>query len=86
MWLTPLRYSSEDFKRVNGPVLLMVGDRDPFFPVEEIVEIYRMLPSAELVIVPNSDHGLPYAEIELCTPIILAFLQRHTQEESEINA
>lgn len=80
MWLTPLKYSREDFKGVNVPILLMVGDRDQFFPVEELVEMYRMLPSAELVILPNSDHGLPFAETELCTPIILAFFERHQGE------
>jgi len=28
LWLTPLRYTSEDFAAVTDPVLLFVGDRD----------------------------------------------------------
>lgn len=82
MWLTPLKYSSEDFQKVRVPVLLMLGDRDQFFPVEENIEMYRMLPFAELVVLPNSDHGLPYTEVELCTQIVLAFFQRHREEKS----
>jgi pimeloyl-ACP methyl ester carboxylesterase len=82
MWLTPLKYSSEDFQKVRVPVLLMLGDRDQFFPVEENIEMYRMLPSAELVVLPNSDHGLPFTAVELCTQIVLAFFQRHREEKS----
>lgn len=79
MWLTPVKYTSEDFRKVGVPVLLLLGDRDPLFPVEENIEMYRMLPSAELAVLPNSGHDLPSAEVELCTQIILAFIQRHRE-------
>lgn len=82
LWLTPLNYSSEDFKKVSVPVLLMLGDRDQFFPVEENLEMYRMLPSAELAVLPNSDHGFLFSEVELCAQIVMAFFERHREEKN----
>ena len=35
----------------------MQGDRDPFYPLELTVEMYRSLPDAYLWIVPNGSHG-----------------------------
>jgi len=64
------------------PVLLMLGDRDQFFPVEENVEMYRMFPSAELAILPNSDHGFLFSEVDLCSQIVLAFFKRHREEKN----
>jgi len=82
LWLTPLNYSREDFDKVSMPVLLMLGDRDQFFPVEENVEMYRMFPSAELAILPNSDHGFLFSEVDLCSQIVLAFFKRHREEKN----
>ncbi len=49
LWLTPLHYTSEDFAAVTDPVLLLVGDRDGV-ATEESVELFRLLPNAELVV------------------------------------
>ena len=56
MWTTPLRYTPEDFRRIQAPTLVWVGDRDQLVRVEEAVEMYRMLPDAELYVAPNRDH------------------------------
>jgi pimeloyl-ACP methyl ester carboxylesterase len=44
VWLTPLRYASEDLVAITDPVLLLVGDRDGV-ATEESVELFRLLPT-----------------------------------------
>lgn len=77
MWLTPLNYTPADFQQIVAPTLILVGDRDLMVPVEEAVEMYRLMPTAELAIVPNADH-FRTAENELTTTTVLDFLSRHS--------
>ena len=35
----------------------MGGDRDPLYPVEMALDIYRAIPSSALWVVPNGGHG-----------------------------
>jgi len=84
MWMTPLGYTAEDFRKIKIPTLILIGDRDETAPVEEAVEMYRFIPGAELAIVPNSDHSLPLTRAELFTTLVLNFLVRHkAQTETE---
>ena len=56
MWNASLNYTPDDFARVVAPTLVLLGDRDGFVPVEDAVEMYRLLPNAELAVVPAADH------------------------------
>lgn len=57
---------SEDFSDMNftpallstiqAKTLIIQGDRDPFYPVELSVEMYRSIPNASLWILPNGSH------------------------------
>jgi pimeloyl-ACP methyl ester carboxylesterase len=76
LWLTPLRYTSEDFAAVTDPVLLLVGDRDGV-STEESVELFRLLPNAELAVAPASDHGFIEAKAGLFDVLALDFLLRY---------
>lgn len=58
LWLTPVVYKDVDFKLIDAPTLILLGDRDPTAPVEQMVEMYRLIPQAELAIVPNAVHSL----------------------------
>jgi pimeloyl-ACP methyl ester carboxylesterase len=80
MWVTPLNYTSDDFARVVAPTLVLLGDRDNFIPIEEAVEMYRLLPNAELAILPGIDHGdFLSAKVPLIQPLILDFLNRYRE-------
>jgi pimeloyl-ACP methyl ester carboxylesterase len=46
-----------DITRVKAIGLSMHGDRDPLYPVELALEMYRAIPSSALWIVPNGGHG-----------------------------
>jgi pimeloyl-ACP methyl ester carboxylesterase len=68
-------FSHADFSAITCPTLLSVGDRDPFCPVEEAVQIFRQLPAGELAIMPGMPHSLSPALVEL----IADFLTRQLQ-------
>lgn len=55
LWWTPVGYTAADFAKMTEPTLVIIGDRDGI-EVEETVELYRMIPQAELAILPNADH------------------------------
>ena len=76
LWMTPLRYTDEDLAAVTDPVLLLVGDRDGV-STEESVELFRLLPNAELAVAPASDHSFIEAKAKLFDALALDFLVRH---------
>ncbi|VEB54334.1 putative hydrolase or acyltransferase [Salmonella enterica subsp. enterica] len=53
MWTTPTSLAEEEVKKIHIPVLLLDGDRDEFFTVEEVTELYRLLPQAEMTLIPG---------------------------------
>jgi pimeloyl-ACP methyl ester carboxylesterase len=80
MWNAMLNYTPEAFASITVPTLVLVGDRDGFLPVEDSVAMYRLLPNAELMVVPGAGHGhliFSAAKIAIIQPLILDFLQRH---------
>jgi pimeloyl-ACP methyl ester carboxylesterase len=42
---------------IQAPTLLVAGDRDPLYPIELAVELYRGISQASLYVVPNGGHG-----------------------------
>ena len=52
--------------RIECPVLLLSGDRDPFARIGLLREALHRLPSAELVVYPGLGHGIgPVLEVAL---------------------
>ncbi len=77
MWTTPFDYSPEALARIAVPTLVLVGDRDEVLPVEEAVELFRRLPTAELAVVPDADHGAFFeARVHPFQAAMLDFLSR----------
>ena len=42
---------------ITARTLIVHGDRDPLYPVELALEMYRAIPKSALWVVPNGDHG-----------------------------
>lgn len=66
LWSLPARladdasdmdFGSDRLTLVQAPTLLVAGDRDPLYPIELAVELYRGIPQASLYIVPGGGHG-----------------------------
>jgi pimeloyl-ACP methyl ester carboxylesterase len=58
MWTTPLDYTEADFQRITAPTLVLIGDRDETILVEDAMELYRLIPGAELGVIPAASHLL----------------------------
>jgi pimeloyl-ACP methyl ester carboxylesterase len=63
-WTRSLESSYDDMNftgsllgTVKARTLIVYGDRDPLYPVEMGVEMYRAIPDASLWVVPNGSHG-----------------------------
>jgi pimeloyl-ACP methyl ester carboxylesterase len=66
----------DDLRRIRAPTLIVHGDRDRFFPVAVPVELYGLLPDAELCVLPQTGHGVPGQRPEWFNAIVLDFLAR----------
>ncbi len=75
MWWTPFDYTGEDFQKITEPFLILAGDRDRFCPVEQAVDMYTLIPKAELAVFPNTTHATALSKMTL--PTIIDFLVRH---------
>src|SRR5205085_392614 len=52
-----LAFTPPQLGRISARTLLVQGDRDPLYPVELGVELFRSIPAAALSVVPNAGHG-----------------------------
>jgi pimeloyl-ACP methyl ester carboxylesterase len=66
-------FSPEQLRSLKAEVLIMQGDRDATRP-EHAVEMYRLIPHAQLAIFPNSDHFMIFMQPEKLQSTVVAFL------------
>jgi pimeloyl-ACP methyl ester carboxylesterase len=63
-------------KRVNVPTLLLAADDSPYVSVETAGAMKKLMPQSELMVIPNSRHGLSYSHGQECATALLDFLDR----------
>jgi pimeloyl-ACP methyl ester carboxylesterase len=54
---TDMAFTQATLGRITARTLIVHGDRDPLYPVELALEMYRAIPSSALWVVPNGEHG-----------------------------
>ncbi len=52
-----MNLTAADLARVQARTLIVNGDRDPLYPVEISLELYRGIPNASLFVIPGGGHG-----------------------------
>jgi len=57
-----MNFDAASLSRIRARALIVHGDRDPLYPVELAVELYRSIANAELWVVPNGGHGPIFGE------------------------
>jgi len=57
-----MSFTPPSLSRITARTLIVYGDRDPLYPVEMGVEMYRAIPRAALWVVPEGGHGPIFAE------------------------
>ena len=78
LWLTSpteSELSLDLLQNIRQPVLVVSGDRDAI-TLEHTLKIFHALPTAELCILPGTDHGTFSARPEWLNPIMKDFLSR----------
>lgn len=70
----PHGYTAEHLRDLPVPMLIVVGDRDMFCPVEEGAALYRALPDGELAVLPATGHEINDVVVET----IVEFFRRRS--------
>jgi pimeloyl-ACP methyl ester carboxylesterase len=68
-------FSNEELASIKAPVLIALGDRD-FVRLEHAVDTLRLIPNAELAVMPDAGHFALMSEHERVIPIIKHFLAK----------
>jgi pimeloyl-ACP methyl ester carboxylesterase len=68
-------FGHEDLRAIQARVLITLGDRD-MARVEHAVELYRLIPNAQLAVFPGADHFLLWQHPEKLLPTIAAFFDQ----------
>ena len=84
MWTSPVEFDDGDFKKITMPALVLLGDRDEFFSVEDAASLYSKLPNAEMAIAPGADHSFFREKADLFNSLVLDFLLRLKPEIEEV--
>jgi pimeloyl-ACP methyl ester carboxylesterase len=56
------------------PILLLMGDHDICFPVENWYELNRQLTNLQIIVMPQAGHGPQHQYPDLCAAYIIQFL------------
>lgn len=71
-------------RAIYAPTLVVCGDRDVVLP-EHAIELFRLLPHAQVVLLPNTDHGNIMRQPEVLVPLIERFLAEPSPENDSRN-
>ncbi|MEZ5937024.1 MAG: alpha/beta hydrolase [Hyphomonadaceae bacterium] len=72
-----------ELKQIEAPTLVISGDQD-LIRLEHTVEIYNHLPNANLAVVPNSTHALPFDDPVLFDAMVERFLNTPFRRKDRI--
>ena len=66
-------FSRSELQSIEAPVLIAIGDRD-WLRLEHVLELFRLIPNAQLAVIPDAGHFLLYTEPGRLLPVVEAFL------------
>jgi pimeloyl-ACP methyl ester carboxylesterase len=66
-------FSEADFKNIQIPVMIGVGDRDVTGNLDATIKVYRALPNAQFFVAPNTPHAFERADILLIFNVLRIF-------------
>jgi pimeloyl-ACP methyl ester carboxylesterase len=68
-------FSNEELASITAPILILLGDRD-FVRLEHAVATVKLIPNAELAVIPSASHFALFSEPERVLPIVKHFLEK----------
>jgi len=70
-------FSHDELKSIEAPVLITAGDHDVLVPpVEHHLAMSRLIPNAQLAVIPDAGHFVLYDDPEKLLPIVANFLDQ----------
>jgi len=66
--------TENDYRSIQTPILLLLGDRDKMVTMEETFAAYKALPNAQLGILPGTPHQFESVDQNLLASIIKKFI------------
>jgi pimeloyl-ACP methyl ester carboxylesterase len=70
-------------EKITAPTLVISGDHD-LIKLEHTVDIFNHLPNANLAVLPNATHGVPYDDPALFNAIVETFLKTEFRKRDRI--
>ena len=68
-------FSNEELASINVPFLIVLGDHD-FVRLEHAVDTLKLIPNAELAVIPDAGHFALFSEPERVIPVVEHFLKK----------
>ncbi len=68
-------FSKEELAGIKAPILILLGDYD-FVRLEHAVATVKLIPNAELAVIPSASHFALLSEPERVIPIVRHFLEK----------
>jgi len=79
MYIDLDEFPRDRIKEIALPYLIIQGDSEGSFPMENEVEIHNLIKDPDLAIAPNSNHLFPVRIIDLFMALIADFLELHAK-------
>lgn len=54
--MNDMNFTSEMLSKIKSKTLIVQGDRDPIYPIELTIEMFRDIPNSYLWVIPNGGH------------------------------
>jgi pimeloyl-ACP methyl ester carboxylesterase len=74
LWANEPNYTAEDLSKIDVRTAIVIGDRDTAITREHTEFIADHIPGAQLVILPDSGHGVPAENPRLYAKTVLKFI------------
>jgi pimeloyl-ACP methyl ester carboxylesterase len=68
-------FSKEELASIKAPILIAVGDHD-FVSLEHALETFKLIPNAELAVIPDASHFALFSEHQRVIPVVKHFLEK----------
>lgn len=70
---TEKNYSDDTLSKISEPVLIVLGDRDEFLPLDQAFNLYKRIDHSYLSIIPDTGHSLVIAHANKFCDQVLSF-------------
>ena len=75
-----------DLAGLNMPTLLIAGEEEAIFPPKVIRALQKLIPGAEMEIIPGAAHSAHYEQPETFNRLVLDFLARIAAKKAAVAA